>query len=159
VADRALGIYLNDHLAGATGGLELARRTLASNRDSTEFGAPLARICAEIETDRETLRRLMKELEVGEDTVKRTAGWLGEKLGRLKLNGQLRGYAPLSRLVELEGLCLGINGKIALWRALEQRLGAEWRGFELAQLGERASAQRDAVEELRLKAAALALDR
>jgi len=157
VADRVLGIYLNDHLAGATGGLELARRTLASNRDSAEFGAPLARICAEIETDRETLRRLMRELEVGEDTVKRTAGWLSEKLGRLKLNGQLRGYAPLSRVVELEGLSLGISGKAALWRALAQTLGAEWHGFDFEQLGERARAQRDTVEELRLKATALAL--
>jgi hypothetical protein len=29
-----VGIYLNDHLAGATGGLELARRAAASHRGS-----------------------------------------------------------------------------------------------------------------------------
>jgi hypothetical protein len=157
VNDRALAIHLNDHLAGATGGLELARRTAGANSESAEFGPPLASICAEIETDRETLRRLMRELGAGEDRVKRSAGWLAEKAGRLKLNGQLRGYSPLSRLVELEGLAIGIASKASLWRTLEQELGAQWRGFDFAQLCERAERQQETVEQLRLKAAALAL--
>ena len=50
-------------------------------------------------------------------------GWTGEKLGRLKLNGQLLGYSPLSRLIELEGLMLGIAGKLAMWIALSSRSG------------------------------------
>jgi hypothetical protein len=33
-----LGIYLNDHLAGATGGLELARRMAASHPDAADDG-------------------------------------------------------------------------------------------------------------------------
>ena len=37
--------------------------------------------------------------------------WTAEELERLKLNGQLAGYSPLSRLVELEGLAVGIEGK------------------------------------------------
>jgi len=37
-----LGIYLNDHLAGATAGVELARRLRASNEDDPEFGPALA---------------------------------------------------------------------------------------------------------------------
>ena len=38
------------------------------------------------------------------------AGWVAEKAGRLKLNGSLLTYSPLSRLVELEGLSLGVEG-------------------------------------------------
>ena len=77
-----------------------------------------------------------------------------ELAGRLKLNGQLTGYSPLSRLVELEGLITGISGKISLWRALlelvpqEPRLDAE----RLQQLIERGEEQRRTVEELRTRA-------
>jgi hypothetical protein len=53
----------------------------------------------------------MDELRFGGDKVKNIAAWGIEKVGRLKLNGQLTGYSPLSRVVELEGLLAGIAGK------------------------------------------------
>ena len=40
---RLLAIYLNDHWAGATGGLELAKRTAGAN-EGTEYGPPLERL-------------------------------------------------------------------------------------------------------------------
>jgi hypothetical protein len=151
-----LAIYLNDHLAGATAGVELARRLRGSNEGNDLFGAPLAEICAEIEADRETLQRLMERLSIRRDPVKPVGAWVVEKLGRLKLNGQLRGYSPLSRLVELEGLSIGIAGKARLWNALERTLGDELDGFDFAALAERAVDQRSRVEELHLQATALA---
>lgn len=157
MTDRALAIYLGDHFAGATAGLELARRVRSSNRDNADFGPPLARLCEEIETDRETLRELMERLEINPGRLKPTVGWLAEKLGRLKLNGQLHGYAPLSRVVELEGLSLGITGKTCLWRAMELSLGAQWQEFDFTALAERAARQRDTVEELRRRAVAEAM--
>ena len=59
--DKLLSIYLNDHLAGATLGIELAKRSRASNK-GTPLGDFLDRLLREIETDRETLERLMREL-------------------------------------------------------------------------------------------------
>ncbi len=112
--DRYLAIYLNDHLAGATAGVELARRVVASNDENPDLREPLERVCEEIEEDRATLEAVMEHLAVRRSTVKPAAGWLAEKLGRLKLNGQLHGYSPLSPVVELEGLCIGIGGKIEL---------------------------------------------
>jgi len=56
---KLLAIYLNDHLAGATLGVELARRLRASNGDDPQFGEPLAQLCAEIEEDRSTLEAVM----------------------------------------------------------------------------------------------------
>ena len=59
----------------------------------------------------------MDDLEIRTDPVKDAGGWLLEKAGRLKLNGQLKGYSPLPRLVELEGLALGVTAKLASgWR-------------------------------------------
>jgi hypothetical protein len=148
-----LGIYLNDHLAGSAGGVETARRARGSNQ-GTEFGAPLAALCAEIESDRETLEAVMKELGVARSRIKPAIGWLGEKLGRLKPNGQLRGYSPLSRVLELEFLLLGITGKLRLWALLAELVG-DRLDTDFVALAERAEAQRATVEDLQLKAARL----
>lgn len=112
-----LAIYLNDHLAGATLGRELSRRSASSNR-GTPYGSFLSALAQEISEDRESLLAIMNALDVRLDRLKAAAAWGGEKLGRLKLNGQLRGYSPLSRIVELEGLLLGVHGKQGLWVTL-----------------------------------------
>lgn len=152
-----LAIYLNDHLAGATLGVELARRLRASNEDDPEFGPALAEVCAEIEADRETLKAAMDRLGVGQSKLKPLAAVLGERLGRLKLNGRLWGYSPLSRLDELELLQIGVAGKRRLWRALEHTHAGDLPGFDLGALAERATEQLRRLEALHLKAAALAL--
>ncbi len=151
--DRLLAIYLNDHLAGATLGVELARRLRSSNRGDPEMGEPLAQICAEIEADRETLIRLMQRLNIDRNPIKPMLARLGERLGRLKPNGQLRGYSPLSRVLELEVLAAGIGGKIQLWNALEQSYGETLDGFDFHALAERADRQGQQVEDLHLAAA------
>lgn len=155
--DRLLGIYLNDHLAGATLGVELARRLRSSNRGDAEFGEPLARICGEIEDDRESLVRLMERLDVGRDPVKPLLAKVAERFGRLKPNGRLRGYSPLSRVLELEVLSGLIGGKMQLWNALEQSLGERLDGFDFHALAARADRQGQEVEDLHLAAARRAL--
>jgi hypothetical protein len=148
-----LAIYLNDHLAGATAGVETARRTRAGN-EGTELGEPLATLCGEIEADRETLEAIMAELDVARSRFKPALGWLAEKLGRAKLNGQLRGYSPLSRVVELEGLLIGIAGKLRLWSLLDELVG-ERISPDLPSLIARAEDQRARLEALQLHAAHL----
>lgn len=150
------GIYLNDHLAGATVGRELARRCHGSNR-GTEFGRPLETLAAEIDEDRETLRAIIAALGLREDRVKQAGALIAERAGRLKLNGSIRGYSPLSRLVELEGLSLGVEGKRALWTVLRGLGDSRLAAFDLAALGERADRQRDTLEGLRRDAARIAL--
>ena len=151
-----LAIYLNDHLGGATGGLELARRAAGSNTGS-ELGRFLARLRDEIEEDRGSLVEAMRRLDVGRDRTKVAAGWLAEKAGRLKLNGQLRGYSPLSRVVELEALALGVGAKLGCWRALDALADARLRDLAIPELIERAERQRDELERFRLDAAREAL--
>ncbi|MGW2089753.1 hypothetical protein [Streptomyces sp. NPDC001880] len=45
-------------------------------------------------------------------------GFAGERIARLKLNGTLTRRSPLSDLIELEGMRMGVEGKTALWQAL-----------------------------------------
>ncbi len=151
--NRYLGIYLNDHFAGATGGVELARRLRSSNEGDPELGEPLARICAEIEADRETLARLTERLEIRRDPVKPKLALIAERLGRLKPNGHLRGQSPLSPVLELEILASGIGGKLQLWNALEQTFGGSLDGFDFQALAERADRQGQEVEDLHMTAA------
>jgi hypothetical protein len=147
-----LAIYLNDHLAGSTAGVELARRAASSN-EGNDYGRVLSGIAREIEEDRATLEALMSRLDVSRDRVKTLAAWLGEKAGRLKPNGHLLSYSPLSRLEEIEFLLLGVTGKLSMWRALDHTLGE----VELAELEARAESQRERLETLRLQAAREAL--
>ena len=137
---KLLSIYLNDHLAGATGGTELARRAAGANR-GTALGETLGDLATEIAEDREALQRAMSELGIGRDRIKVAGGWTAEKFGRLKLNGQLKGYSPLSRVVELEGLHIGITGKLELWRTLKTSVG-DLRRVDLDELIKRAESQR-----------------
>lgn len=150
-----LRIYLNDHLGGSTGGMELARR-VRDNNEGNAYGEALTPIAAEIEEDRSALLAVMADLGVSEDRVKVAGGWAGEKISRLKPSGGLTEYTPLARLIELEGLCLGVAGKASLWRGLEAA-GPKLAGrtnSDFAELAERAEKQRAELEALRLEAAA-----
>jgi hypothetical protein len=152
-----LQIYLNDHLAGATAGLELAKRTLSENRGAP-FEPMLARIAEDIGEDREALRELMIRWGVRIRPWKTAAAWAVERVARLKLNGAVRGYSPLSRLLEVETLLLGVQGKASMWRGLLALADQDPR-FEstrlLALLG-RAEAQLASLESLRVSASAAA---
>jgi hypothetical protein len=77
-----------------------------------------------------------------------------EKIGRLKPNGRLVRYSPLSRLVELEFLSIGITGKLGMWRLLQRVLDDPLTSADLASLIERAERQRSEVDEYRVRAAA-----
>jgi hypothetical protein len=151
---RRLDIYLNDHLAGATAGLELARRTAAENA-GTPLGDFLEGLSREIAEDRQTLEAVMARLEVDRSLAKPAGAWLLERVGRLKPNGQLRGYSPLSRLLELEALESGVTGKRCLWEALvaDGRL----EEFDLPALIARADGQLAGIAEHRRAAAPAAL--
>jgi len=156
IAEDLLRTYLQDHHAGSTAGVELARRAAQAN-EGTGYGEGLAEIAREIEEDRDTLEEVMERLGVGPHRVKDTAAWTFEKLGRLKPNNRLLGYSPLSRVVELECLVLGVTGKLGLWEALRTAIGDGLEGVDFELLAERALDQRTRLEQLRRTAAAEAL--
>lgn len=149
-----LGIYLNDHLAGATSGVELARRAAGARREAAA-GEALARLADEIAEDRRALMEIMAALGVPVRRYKAYAGWLAEKAGRAKPNGHLLSRAPLSDLLELEIMRLGIEGKAACWRTLRAVADRDDRvnGERLDELFARAARQIDTVAELHAQTA------
>ena len=149
-----LGIYLNDHLAGATAGSELAQRMTRLHRGREEAGS-VSRLAAEIAQDRSALLNIMASLGVTVRLYKVGAAWIGEKAGRLKFNGRLLSRSPLSDLEELELLRLGVEGKAAGWRTLRTQADTDARldAGRLDELIARATRQADQLEELRVRAA------
>src|SRR5580704_14889398 len=153
-AQDPLGIYLNDHLAGATAGLELARRVAGTGQVPAP-PAELRQFAEEVAEDRDTLVRIMGTLGLPVRSYKVWAAWAGEKAGRLKLNGHLMTRSPLSSLEELELLRLGVEGKAAAWRSLRTLADRDSR-LEAGQLDElisRARRQADFLEGSRIRAA------
>ncbi|HVF78030.1 MAG TPA: hypothetical protein VNA28_07015 [Solirubrobacteraceae bacterium] len=137
-----LETYLQDHRAGAEMGSDLAHR-LADENVGTPYENFLVGLAQEIDQDVETLEGIMSRYDVSKSTMKTVGAKVGEKIGRLKPNDQLSGYSPLSRVLELEGLSSGVQGKIGLWDSLAQlaptdeRLGEE----EIAALQAKAERQ------------------
>jgi hypothetical protein len=153
---RLLSIYLNDHLAGATGGRALAERSLGNNR-GTPYGETLASILPEIEQDMRSLHEVMRRVGAKEDPVKPVVALVVERVARLKLNGRLVGYSPLSRLIELEGLVLGITGKRSMWSVLGDLDLPELADMPFDGLTQRADSQIERLEAHRRTAAAQAV--
>ena len=153
-SDELLGVYLNDHLAGSAAGIELASK-LRDNNQGSALGDDMAALHRDISEDRDTLEELMQRLEVERHPVKEAAGWVLEKLSRLRLNPALTGGAQLTRLLETEALALGIEGKLAMWLTLKEAVAGDPRlaGTDFDRLIERARGQRRAVEPHRLAAA------
>ncbi|MBG0851097.1 hypothetical protein I2W78_04300 [Streptomyces spinoverrucosus] len=145
-----LGIYLNDHLAGATAGTDRARALAGALRGSPS-GPTLRTLAQEITEDRASLLAIMDALDIPVRHYKVSLAWAAEKVGRLKSNGRLVGRSPLTSLVELEILRLGVLGKAAAWQTLrllaesDDRLDARL----LDELLERADRQQATLEELR----------
>ena len=158
MADKGLATYLEDHLAGATGALDLLKHIREQYADET-LSVLLDDLYAEIAKDRSTLESLSRRIGRGEHSMKEMAARVGEKLSRWKLARELSG--ALGTFEALEVLALGIWGKRFLWRALKMiapsdpRLLSEELDFD--QLIGSAEAQHERVDALRLQMAPQAL--
>ncbi|MDP2710235.1 MAG: hypothetical protein Q8O56_03365 [Solirubrobacteraceae bacterium] len=114
-----LETYLQDHRAGAEAGSALARR-LADENVGTPHEDFLVSLAQEVEQDVDVLEGIMERFGVSKSILKTTGAKLGERIGRLTPNDQLTGYSPLSRVLEIEGLRAGIQGKLGLWDSLAE---------------------------------------
>ena len=96
----------------------------------------------------------MDELGVERRGRKPAIGWIGEKVGRLKPNGQLRGYSPLSRVSSSNCSPSGSPASSASGTLLEELVGDRSEA-DFAGLVARAEQQREVAEDLQLRAARL----
>jgi hypothetical protein len=142
-----LAIYMNDQLALGVLWREVARRSARENA-GTAAGAALERVATAIAEDVETFEQVMARLEIPRTPAKPLLAIAGERVGRLKLNGRLTGYSPLSRFEELDFLLMGIDGKVVLWTNLRDHagLGARLPDVDFDGLADRARQQRALLE-------------
>jgi hypothetical protein len=154
-----LATYLNDHLAGSVAALEVLEKLQAAYE-----GTELEQFCAElrndIEADRQELKRLMERLAIPQSGARKAGAWITGKLAELKMRLDDSAHGALRHLESLEAVELGINGKLALWRALiaATEVSPALRGvLDYQRLAQRATEQIERVEVHRLKAAKAAL--
>lgn len=153
--DQALSIYLRDHEAAAQGGADLFRRAAREQR-SRPYAPELRALRDEVEEDLGTLRRLMQDAGVRPDPVLGTAIRMAERVGRLKPNGSLLRRAPLSDLIEAEGMLDAVFAKASGWRALKAD-GTVGTEPELTALLARAASQLERLEAIHDEVAAAVL--
>ena len=152
--DDLLALYLNDHLTAATSGVQLFQRAAKSQLDEARRSA-LAHLGEEVASDREKLLFFMGRLGVKVAKRRVAIGWVSEKAGRLKVNGTLVRRSPLSDLIELEAMRVGVEAKGCLWRSLRMLSGTDARldTADFEELEQRAHAQIYELETMRLSAA------
>jgi hypothetical protein len=149
---KELDSYLNDHLAGSVGALELLAHWAKLYRGKP-LGAFFADLESEIKADQNTLRDLMRCLGVEESKVRQAGAWAAEKLGLARF--VIAGGEPggLGLVLILEGLIMGITGKQLLWRALDAANLPKAEGFDFKELQRRAEEQIERIEAERIQAA------
>jgi hypothetical protein len=149
-----LRIYMNDQLALGYGWRELARRAQRNN-EGTELGRVLAGVANGIAEDVALFETMLRRLGFPRSPVKPPLAIAAERIARLKLNGRLRSYSPLSRFLELDVLAMGLAGKKILWSTLRDSAGLAKRlpDIDFEHLIQRAEAQRAEVEPFRREAA------
>ena len=147
----ALRTYLRDHTAGAQHALALFQ-ALGKVHAGTDLGDFADGQFHQVKADLKVFEQLARDAGADGYELMEAAGWLADKLSRLKL-------APLDdpfhTFEAREFLSLGILGKRALWKALlsvatEHPVLA---GIDFANLIERAEQQHAATEEKRLATA------
>ena len=119
IDEKLLGLYLSDHLTGATAGLGRLER-MAKDFTDTPVHAELATLAAEIRRERELLKDLIQELGIRQRPHRQAAAWLAEHAGRLKLNGRVLSRSPMTLVLESELMRAAILAKIGGWQTLEE---------------------------------------
>lgn len=148
-----LGAYVNDHLGGSAGGLELLRFIVGSN-PGTEIARDLTPIIEELKEERRVLQALLQRLGVRADPARQVVGWVGEKAARLRFAKVVTRDPDLSRLLELEAMSAAVEAKDGLWRALLAEVEhPALSDVPLAELTAQAGRQREVLERHRLAAA------
>jgi hypothetical protein len=156
MAYSALDTYLNDHIAGATAGTNLAK-IAAEEHQTDEHGPFFSEIYAAVEKDFGILKDLAAALGVEESAGKGALAEIGSKMMAPKFTAGEDDQ--LNAFITLETLSIGVEGKVCMWKALKtvENDYAGFENFDLDDLLARAESQREKIEAQRQKIAPLAL--
>jgi hypothetical protein len=146
-----LDSYLNEHLAGSLGALELIDHWAEVHKDEP-LGSFFLEIEKEIKADQDTLRDVMRTLHVEESKVRKAGAWAAEKVGRVRLIIAGDESDSLGLVLTLEGLIMGVTGKKLLWAALDAAKLLPVSTYNFEQLQRRAEQQVERIGAERISA-------
>ena len=157
MAHEPLHVYLNDHLAGATAGVELVKE--AAERHDGELGEFFTQLADEITGDFNTLTSLMDQMDAHASGAKEVLAKAGSVVSEAKFSGESMDDPTFGTFLTLETLSIGVEGKLCMWKALKTVEGdvPELASANIDTLIERAQSQRDKLESKRLELAGSAL--
>ncbi|UNX54805.1 NAD-dependent epimerase/dehydratase family protein [Georgenia sp. TF02-10] len=112
-----LGLYLSDHLTGATAGLGRMTRMAEAYAD-TPMADDLAAMASQLREERDLLRELIHALGLRQRPYRQAAAQAGELVGRLKLNRRVLTRSPMTPLLEIEVMRGAVLGKLGVWQTL-----------------------------------------
>jgi hypothetical protein len=122
VDGKLFGLYLSDHLTGATAGVGRIER-MAREFEDTPVRAELADVSSQIRRERDFLRALIQDLGLRQRPYRQAASWLAERAGRLKLNGRVFARSPMTMVLEAELMRAAVMGKLGGWQTLQELAG------------------------------------
>ena len=146
-----LDSYLNEHLAGSVGALELIAHWAKAHKGEP-LGGFFTEIEREIKSDQETLRNVMRSLGIEESKVRKAGAWAAEKVGRTRMIFAGDEPGSLGLVLTLEGLIMGVTGKKGMWGALTTLKMSRLDGYNFEQLQRRAEQQVKRIEAERMSA-------
>jgi hypothetical protein len=157
MAQQPIHVYLNDHLAGATAGVDLAKQ--AAERHDGELGEFFAQLAGEIAGDLNTLTSLMDQMDAHASGAKEVLAKAGSVVSEAKFSGESMDDPEFGTFLTLETLSIGVEGKLCMWKALKVVADeyAELKSADIDTLAEHAQSQRDRLESKRLEIAGSAL--
>ena len=153
---KELDSYLNDHLAGSVGALELIGHC-AHLYKGKSLGVFFADMKAQIGADQETLRNLMHRLGIEESKARQAGAWAGEKVSRALFTLAGNRSDGVGVLLVLEALVMGVSAKRLLWRTLSAANLPKLNDIDFEQLQRRADEQIKRVQAEQLRSARRAL--
>jgi hypothetical protein len=149
-----LKTYMKDHHAGSVAALQLLDHLVSANvaKPHHKFFVALHR---EVSEDQTALEKMLHDLDGSEGAIRDAVAFVSEKLSRVKLLLEDPSGSRFAYLEKLEALALGIDGKRALWRALGAVASEAptLQNVDFDRLTQRAKAQRQRVEAVRIEAA------
>lgn len=116
---RPLRIFLGERLTVMRAGRDLALR-MGRSGAYPDAAARLAHAAGELDRGCDTIASFMRQGGAGRPWVRVLAGAAAERVGRLKMNGRIRGRSALTDLEELDALIATLHYAAAAWRALER---------------------------------------
>jgi hypothetical protein len=157
MAEQPIHVYLNDHLAGATAGVDLAKQ--ASERHDGELREFFAQLADEVSADYNTLTSLMDQMDAHASGAKEVLAKAGSEISDTKFSGESTDDPEFGTFITLETLSIGVEGKLCMWKALKVVADdyPELSSADIDTLIERAQSQRDKIEGKRLEVASTAL--